>query len=247
MIFKTADFVFTPPPRLSWARRILIKPCAGYPLPYPVTTSPEILNIIIEGIRKVSDADIIIADGTPSGESIYSIYQALGYSFHHVLMFDVRDSIFLEIENPLTEFFATPTLWVPNAVLRSDFLISVTPFKVCGNRGHFSIANLLGLLPVSKYRIGEEGRGALYELGIERVLADLYYTLPFDLGIIEARQKFFYTDDPTKGRMEECGKIFIGEPYEIDREASQLAGVECEYLNLIDEARSQLGDLSMDI
>ncbi|HUV46066.1 MAG TPA: DUF362 domain-containing protein [Dehalococcoidia bacterium] len=247
MIFKTADFVFTPPPRLSWARRILIKPCAGYPLPYPVTTSPEILNIIIEGIRKVSDADIIIADGTPSGESIYSIYQGLGYSFHHVLMFDVRDSIFLEIENPLTEFFATPTLWVPNAVLRSDFLISVTPFKVCGNRGHFSIANLLGLLPVSKYRIGEEGRGALYELGIERVLADLYYTLPFDLGIIEARQKFFYTDDPTKGRMEECGKIFIGEPYEIDREASQLAGVECEYLNLIDEARSQLGDLSMDI
>ena len=247
MIFKSADFVFTPPPRLSWARRILIKPCAGYPLPYPVTTSPEILNIIIEGIRKVSDADIIIADGTPSGESIYSIYQALGYSFHHVLMFDVRDSIFLEIENPLTEFFATPTLWVPNAVLRSDFLISVTPFKVCGNRGHFSIANLLGLLPVSKYRIGEEGRGALYELGIERVLADLYYTLPFDLGIIEARQKFFYTDDPTKGRIEECGKIFIGEPYEIDREASQLAGVECEYLNLIDEARSQLGDLSMDI
>jgi len=247
MIFKSADFVFTPPPRLSWARRILIKPCAGYPLPYPVTTSPEILNIIIEGIRKVSDADIIIADGTPSGESIYSIYQGLGYSFHHVLMFDVRDSIFLEIENPLTEFFATPTLWVPNAVLRSDFLISVTPFKVCGNRGHFSIANLLGLLPVSKYRIGEEGRGALYELGIERVLADLYYTLPFDLGIIEARQKFFYTDDPTKGRIEECGKIFIGEPYEIDREASQLAGVECEYLNLIDEARSQLGDLSMDI
>jgi len=50
-----------------------------------------------------------------------------------------------------------------------------------------------------------------------------------------------------KGRIEECGKIFISEPYEIDREASQLAGVECEYLNLIDEARSQLGDLSMDI
>jgi len=248
MIFKTSDFVFTPPPRLSWARRVLIKPCAGYPLPYPVTTSPEILNTIIEGVRKVSDADIIIADGTPSGESIYPIYQALGYSFRHVLMLDGRDSIFLEIENPLTQFFATPTFWVPNAVLRSDFLISMTPFKVCGNKGHFSIANLLGLLPVSKYQKGGKGGwGALYELGIERVLADLYYTLPFDLGIIEARQKFFYTDDPTKGRIEECGKIIIGEPYEIDREASQLAGVECEYLNLIDEARSQLGDLSMDI
>ena len=132
---------------------------------------------------------------------------------------------------------------MPNLVLRSDFLISVTPFKVCGNSGRFSIANLLSLLPVSKYQRGKQGGwGALYELGIERVFADLYFTLPFDVGIIEAHQKFFYTDEPTKGRVEECGKIFVGEPYEVDREASQLAGVECEYLNLIDQGRSQLED-----
>jgi len=243
MIFRTSDFVFTPPPQLSWARRVLIKPCAHFSSPYPVTTSPEILNTIIEGIRKVSDADIIIADGTPTGEAIYPIYRALGYDFHHVLMLDIRDSIFLEIENPLTEFFATPTFWVPNVVLRSDFLISVTPFKVCGNSGRFSIANLLGLLPVSKYRKGRQvGWGELYELGIERVLADLYYTLPFDLGIIEADKKLFYTDDPTKGKVEECGKILIGEPHEVDREASQLAGIDTEHLRLIDEGKSLLED-----
>jgi len=243
MIFEASDFVFTPPPRLSWARRVLIVPCAHFPLPYPITTSPEILNTIIEGIRKVSDADILIADGTPSGESIYPAYQALRYNFRNVLMLDIRDSTFLEMENPLAQFFATPTFWVPNLVLRSDFLISVTPFKVCGNSGRFSIANLLSLLPVSRYQRGKQGGwGALYELGIENVLADLYFTLPFDVGIIEAHQKFFYTDEPTKGRVEECGKIFVGEPYEVDREASQLAGVECEHLNLIDQGRSQLED-----
>jgi len=243
MIFRSSDFVFTPPPQLSWARRVLIKPYAHFPLPYPATTSPEILNTIIEGIREVSDADIIIADGTPTGEAIYPIYQALGYDFHHVIMLDIRDSIFLEIENPLTEFFATPTFWVPNVVLRSDFLISVTPFKVCGNSGRFSIANLLGLLPVSKYRKGRQvGWGELYELGIERVLADLYYTLPFDLGIIETDKKLFYTDDPTKGKVEECGKILIGEPREVDREASQLAGIDTEHLRLIDEGKSLLED-----
>jgi len=244
MIFKASDFIFTPPPQLSLAGRVLIKPCAGYPLPYPVTTSPEILNTIIEGIRKVSDADILIADGTPGGESIYPVYQTLGYSSGRTLMLDVRDSIFVEMETPLTKFFATPIFWVPNLVLRSDFLISLAPFKVCGNSGRFSIANLLGLLPVGKYQRAKQGgwSALLYSLGIDKVLADLYFTLPFDLGIIEARQKFFYTDDPTKGRVEECGKIFVGEPYEIDREASQLAGVECEYLDLIDEGRSQLED-----
>jgi len=244
MIVNASDFVFTPPPQLSWARRVLIKPCAGYPLPYPVTTSPGILSTIVEGIRKVTDADILIADGTPSGESIYPVYQALGYNFHHVLMLDIKDSIFVEVENPLPHFFALPTFWVPNVVLRSDFLISVTPFKVCGNTSRFSVANLLSLLPISKYQKDNLGnwRGLLYELGIEGVLADLYFTLPFDMGIIEARHKFYYTDDPTKGRIEEYGKILIGEPHEIDCEASQIAGIESEHLKLIDEGRSKLED-----
>ncbi|GAI11847.1 unnamed protein product, partial [marine sediment metagenome] len=172
MIIKDSDFVFTPPPQLSWARRVLIKPCAGYPLPYPVTTSPKLLNTIIKGIRKVSNADILIADGTPSGESIYPIYQALGYNFHHVLMLDIRDSIFIEVQNPLPQFYAVESFWVPNVVLRSDFLISITPFKVCSSSGRFSVANLLSLLPVSKYQRSKSGGwGALYELGIEQVLA----------------------------------------------------------------------------
>lgn len=243
MIVEDSDFVFTPPPQLSWARRVLIKPCAGYPLPYPVTTSPKLLNAIIKGIRKVSKADILIADGTPSGESIYPIYQALGYNFHHVLMLDIRDSIFIEVQNPLSEFYAVESFWVPNVVLRSDFLISVTPFKVGGSSGRFSVANLLSLLPVSKYKKGKSGGwGALYELGIEKVLADLYFTLPFDLGIIEAHQKFFYTDDPTKGKVEDFGKILVGEPYEIDSEATRIAGVDCEHLRLISKGRVQLED-----
>ena len=243
MIVKDSDFVFTPPPQLAWARRVLIKPCAGYPLSYPVATSPKLLNTIIKGIRRISNADILIADGTPTGESIYPIYQALGYNFHHVLMLDIRDSIFIEVQNPLSQFYAVESFWVPNVVLRSDFLISVTPFKVCGNFGHFSVANLLSLLPVSKYRKGKLGGwGALYELGIERVLADLYFTLPFDLGIIEAHQKFLYSADPTIGETEDYGKTLIGEPYEIDIEASQIAGVSSQYLGLISEGRGQLED-----
>lgn len=243
MIVKDSDFVFAPPPQLAWARRVLIKPCAGYPLPYPVTTSPKLLNALIRGIRRISNADILIADGTPSGESIYPIYQALGYNFRHVLMLDIRDSIFIEVQNPLTEFYAVESFWVPNVVLRSDFLISVTPFKVSGSCGHFTVANLLSLLPVTKYRKGRsDGWKTLYDLGIEKVLADLYFTLPFDLGIIEAHQKFSYTNDPTKGEVEDYGKILVGEPHDIDLKASQIAGVKCEHLKLISEGRVQLED-----
>jgi len=243
MIANDSDFVFAPPPQLAWARRVLIKPCAGYAYSYPVATSPRLLNTIIKGIRKISNADILIADGTPSGESIYPVYQALGYDFHRVLMLDIRDSIFIEVQNPLSQFYAVESFWVPNVVLRSDFLISTTPFKVCGNSGRFSVANLLSLLPVSKYRKGKSGGwGALHALGIEKVLADLYFTLPFDLGIIEAHQKFSYTDDPTKGEAEDYGKTLIGEPFEIDIEACETARIRCEHLRLISEGRVQLED-----
>lgn len=243
MIFKDSEFIFTPPREISWARRILIKPCAGYAAPYPATTSPQILRTIIEGISKVSSADIIIADATPSGEPIYPIYSALGYDFPNVLLLDTKDSIFVEVENPLSKFFAVPTFWIPNVVLRSDLLISVTPFNICKDTACFSIANLLSLLPVSKYKWGKRGGWAtLYALGIERVLADLYFTMPFDLGIIEARQKLFYADDPTKGETKEYGKIFMGEPYEVDRQASKAARIKSKYLQLIEEGKTELED-----
>ena len=241
MIFEASQFVFKPPPLVSRARRVLIKPNAGYPMPYPISTSRETMNLIIESIKQVSDADIIILEGTHNGESIYPIYQALGYDFPRVLMLDVRDCIWVEVENPLPHPFVVPTFWVPNVVLSSDYLISVAPFKVIGGSGYLSVPNLLSLLPVSKYRGDAPGGwGNLYELGIEKVIADLYFTLPFDLGVVDARQKFISADSLSQGKTEEYGKIFAGEPYEVDREAARLSGVTGRYLALIEDGKAEL-------
>ena len=238
MIFEASEFVFTPPPVVSRARRVLIKPSANYSAPYPVSTSREILATMVRGIRQVSDADILILESTPGGEPVYPIYQSLGYDFPRVLMLDVKDCIWVEVDNPLPKPLAVPTFWVPNVILSSDYLITVSPFKVAMGRGNLSIMNLLTLLPSSKYR-GEAaaGWGALFSLGIEKVVADLYFTLPFDLGIVEARQKFITSDDLLQGKVEPCGKIFVGEPYEVDREASEVLGIRTEYLDLIREAK----------
>ena len=238
MIVETSEFIFKAPPAVSRARRVLIKPSACYPEPYPVTTSRDILSVIIKGIRQVSDADILILEGTPSGESIYSVYQALGYNFPRVLTLDVRDCIWVEVDNPLAKPLAVPTFWVPNVILSSDYLITVAPLKVLKDKGNFSITNLLTVLPSSKYSNGQTaGWGSLHSLGIDKVVSDLYFTLPFDLGIIEARQKFTTWDDPVHGEVEECGKVFVGEPYEVDCEASETLGLRARYLNLIKMAK----------
>ncbi|MBA7484526.1 hypothetical protein ES707_20054 [subsurface metagenome] len=149
MILDAEGFVFEPPPVISRARRVLIKPSAAYPTPYPVSTSREMLSAIIEGIRQVSDADILILEGTPDGEPVYPIYQSLGYNFPRVLTLDVRDCIWVEVDNPLPKPLIVPTFWVPNVILSCDYLITVAPLKVIEGRGHLSIANLLSVLPSS--------------------------------------------------------------------------------------------------
>lgn len=241
MIFEAINFVFKPPPQVRWARRILIKPYAGYPLPYPITTSRESLEAVISGIRQVSEADIILLEGSPHNGSMRSIYRDLGYDFPRVLTLDVEDCILVEVENPLTRPFALPTFWLPNVLLYCDYLITITPFKIFDKQGSFSIKNLLGLLSASKYR-GDRGTdwGSLYSLGIDKVIADLYFTLPFDLGIIDARERFLGTNEPTEGISEDYGKIFVGEPYEVDCEASQSIRLVTEHLQLIEIAKTQL-------
>jgi len=238
LIFEASDFVFKAPSTVSRARRILIKPSVSYPALYPVTTSRDVLATIIRGIRQVSDADILLLEGTPGGESIYPIYQSLGYDFPRVLMLDVKDCIWVEVDNPLPKPLAVPTFWVPNVILSSDYLITVAPLKVTRGKGSLSIMNMLTLLPNSKYR-GEAPGGweTLYGLGIDRVITDLYFTLPFDLGIVEARQKFTSWDDPVSGKTEEYGKVFVGEPYQVDCEVSEALGLKTDYLDLVKEAK----------
>jgi len=238
LIFEASEFVFKAPPVLSRARRVLIKPSACYSAPYPVTTSRDMLSVIIDGIRQVTDADILLLEGTPGGSPIYPIYQALGYNFPRVLSLDVKDCIWVEVDNPLPKPLAVPTFWVPNVILSSDYLITMAPLKALNGIGSLSLMNLLTVLPSDKYS-GEapEGWGSLYNLGIDKVIADLYFTLSFDLGIIEARQKFTSLGDPIQGEIEEYGKVFIGEPYQVDCEASEALGLKTGYLDLIKAAK----------
>ncbi|RJO62835.1 MAG: hypothetical protein C4542_01940 [Dehalococcoidia bacterium] len=241
MVFDSEDFVFEAPPAIARARRVLIKPVAGYPVGYPITTSREMMVSIIMGIRQISDADILILEGTSTGAPVAPMYQALRYDFPRVLTLDVRDTTLVEVENPLLKPLVMPTFMVPNVILSSDYLISVTPLKVIGGLGRLTIANLLGLIPATKYGTGTRGGWEeLYALGIDKVLSDLFYTMPFDLGIIEADQKFISKNDPAKGEKEPVGKIFVGEPYRVDVEASQSLGIKMDYIKLIDEARVDL-------
>ena len=235
MRFDAAEFYFKAPYIVSRARRVLIKPNTCFPQSAAVATGREMLATIIKGIRQVSDADILLLDGTADGQPVQPLYQSLGYDFPRVLSLDVNDCTWVEVDNPLTKPLAVPTFWVPNVVLSSDYLISLAPANVVNGTAYMSIMNLLSLLPSSKYSDDSgNGWGDLYSLDINKVLADLYFTLPFDLGIIESRR------ESAGSKTGQCGQVFVGEPLQVDFEASQALGIKTDYLDLIREAEVEL-------
>jgi hypothetical protein len=242
MIFEAANFVSEPPAKVAFAHRILIKPSAGCSKPHPITTSRETLGAVITGIRKVSSADILILEGSAGDETVHSIYKELGYDFPHTMLLDVDQSVPVAVENSLAKPFVLTTFWIPNVILSCDFLITIAPFKVVAGQGSFCIRNLLGLLPASKYPQEVKGfRGTEQSLGIDNIIADLHFTLPFDLGIIDGRKRFTGAKDHFNGEVEDYGKIFVGSPYEVDSEAANAAGVTTDYLLPIEEVRTQQG------
>jgi len=240
MIFQADDFVFEPPREVAFARRVLVKPCARFALPHPMTTSRETLGAVVAGIKKVSGADIVILEGSGSGRPMLSLYKDLGYDYPHTILLDVDDCVPVAVENPLNKPFAVSTFWVPNIILSCDFLITISPFKIVGGKGDLTIKNLLGLLPAARYRRETKVAPKFgQEADIDNVIADLYFTLPFDLGIVDGRKKLISAEDPFKGEVEDYGKVFVGPPYEADLEASQAAGATTEHLRLIEEAKAE--------
>ncbi len=241
MMYDAADFIFEPPIEVSRARRVLVKPAAAYAaLPYPVTTSRETLAAVIRGIRRISDADIVLLE-CPVDDHARSVYRSLGYDFPRVLGLDVRDCTLVEVENPLPKPNALANFWIPNVILSCDYLISVAPFRVRDHRGWLSTANLLGLLPRTKYaETNGRDRTSLSRFDIQAVIADLYFTVPFDLGVIDARMKFICEQDMTKGGIEEYGKMFVGEPLDVDEEASNATATSTPYLHMITAGKADM-------
>ena len=242
MIFDAAEFVFEPPREIAFARRVLIKPSACSSQPHPMTTSRETIEAVIAGIRKISGADILILEKSSGPETMQAIYRELRYDFPHAMLLDVNQCVPVAVENPLLKPFALSTFWVPNVILSCDYLITIAPFRTVAGTGDFSIKNLLGLLPDARYRREMKNFSSLaHQADIDNVVADLYFTLPFDLGIVDGRKRLTSTGDLLQGEIEDYGRVFVGPPHEADEEASQAAGVSTEYLRLIEEAKAEKG------
>jgi uncharacterized protein (DUF362 family) len=236
------------PEKVSQARRILIKPNAGYPQGHPVTTRVTLLMQVIESLRAVNaTAEILVVEGSTNQGNQASNFQALGYEALGVKLLDAE---LQEMKAyPVKSFGRTPNfpeIWAPRLLKEVDFSISVSAYKLFPNNSgaglwnaSMTVKNFFGLLPRSRYTSGNpKTRGQLHKQGLQQSIVDVYAALGpyFHYGIVDAEQGFTSTgNSPTKGEAGYFGKVFSGPNLvALDRHALEFFGHPGpEYLNIL--------------
>ncbi len=248
------ESAYTPPQAAIAARRILVKPNLGYPVPAPVTTSVGVLAAVLRGLRRVNPtAEILIVEGVCSPVSLSEIAARLG-------VWDILDGgmQLLDADTlPLAEYanrsphpvrFAR--LFAPALLREVDCRLTVSAFKRTQLKDtpliSASLKNLYGLLPRSRYRArSPHARGQLHRPSVPAVLQDVYFCLGywFEGAVVDGDRRFVSRDwHPDKGESLPFGQIVWGDdPIAVDRAACAAAGEPIpSYVEAIEHLRSQM-------
>lgn len=231
-----AQFTYTPPRSAIDAKRILLKPNLGYPAPHPATVSMEVLDAVIQGIRRVNpSAEILIVEGVCHSLPAPVIMQKLGLPAllgDKVYFLDADTLPCIRYPNSASTPFRFEDMEAPALISEVDCRISIGCIKRTWLKNNVlmscSIKNLYGLFPRAKYKArSPKSRGQLHRPDVHQVIADVYHTLGilFDGAVIDGTEKFISKDwQPDQGHGQPFGKVIWGDNLlECDRKACELA------------------------
>ena len=209
--------------------KILLKPNLVNNSPFPITTSPDCCEAVIEYIKTCSNAEIIIAEGCGDKDLDTSdIFKDLKYTEvaerHEITLVDLNYAKLKKLSKPDCTVF--PEMYLPEIAF-THYIISIPVLKahtlstITG-----SLKNMLGFAP-PKYYSGRFGiwKKAIFHDNIHQSIIDLNKYRSPDLTLLDARVGMadYHLGGP------QCeppvNKIVAGfSPLAVDREAAQLLG-----------------------
>ncbi len=214
---------------LNKQAKILLMPNLVNNTPFPVTTSPDCCEAVIEYIKNCSDAKIIIAEGCGDKDlDTDDIFESLGYTTlakkHNVSLVDLNYSKLKKLsKNDCTVF---PEMYLPEIAF-THYIISIPVLKahslsiITG-----SLKNMIGFAP-PKYYSGRFGiwKKAVFHDNIHQSILDLNQYRSPDMTLLDASVGMaeYHLGGP------QCeppvNKLVAGyNPLAVDREAAQLLG-----------------------
>ncbi len=212
---------------------ILLKPNLVTASHHPVTTSPEACAAVIAYIRKVSEAEIVIAEGTGDAHTdTPAVFSALGYDElaknYQVELIDLNEAPLVKREDPACSFF--PEIYLPRIAF-SHFIVSLPVLKAHSlSTLTGTLKNMIGFAP-PRYYAGRFGiwKKAVFHRHIHRAIRELNRYRTPDLSLLDA--SIGLRDYHLGGACCDppANKIVAGtDPLAVDRTAATLLGINWE-------------------
>ncbi len=210
---------------------ILIKPNLVNDSPHPVTTSPECCDAIIEYLHKITDAEIVIAEGTGDSDlETPEVFENLGYcelaDKYGVPLIDLNYEPLKKLENESCPVF--PEMYLPEIAF-THYIISVPVIKahslsiITG-----TLKNMMGFAP-PKYYSGHYGtwKKAVFHKSMQQSVIDLNKYRTPDLTLMDASVGLAEFHLGGAECSPPVGKIIAGfDPVEVDRKSAELLGFD---------------------
>ncbi|MCW5979564.1 MAG: DUF362 domain-containing protein [Bryobacteraceae bacterium] len=227
-------------------KRVLLKPnLVEYSSAAPINTHPIVVAAAADALYSLGAAEVVVADGPGHVRDTMLLLDESGL---RSALGSLRDVRFVDLNTdsvrrvrPRGGFTSLDELWLPEAVLSADIVISVPKIKTHHWAGvTLSLKNLFGVAPGSVYGWP---KNVLHWQGISRSIAELAATVPVHFVIadgIEAMEG----NGPLHGAARPLRCLVLGDdPVATDATCSRLMGIDPARVRHLRMVSSMFGNL----
>lgn len=225
-------------------KTVLLKPNLVEDLPGPVNTNPALVRAAANCFLHLGAKRVIAGDGPGNQRDTEAVLAASGLApalgSIGVEFVDLsRDA--LSLVKLKTNFSGLKRLWLPQAFLNADFVVSMPKVKTHHWAGAtLGLKNMFGVVPGAKYGWP---KNLLHWHGIDSSIVDIAATLRIDLVIADGIVAM-EGDGPLLGRPRPLNRLVISDdPVAADATCARLMGFEPARIPYLKTAGGFLGNL----
>lgn len=226
-------------------KSVLLKPnLVGLDPEALTNTHPAVVGAAREGFLRLGARSVVIGDGPGLERDTEAIVESMRLGDYIGKLGEVFVDLNLDDVHriPLrTRASRLKELFLPDTVLRSDFVVSMPKLKTHHWAGvTLSLKNMFGIVPGTCYGWP---KNVLHWAGISQALLDINSTVRPDFSIVDGIVGM-EGNGPLQGNPKVCGVLVLGEdPVAVDATCSRIMGLVPDRIDYLAQASCLLGHL----
>ena len=212
-----------------------------------INTHPAVVNAARECFLRMGAREVLIGDGPGHDRDTEAVVEAAGLCQYISNLRDIFVDLNLDDATCLslrTHASSLKKLFLPNTVLRSDFVVSMPKMKTHHWSGvTLSMKNMFGIVPGGCYGWP---KNILHWAGIDKSILDINATVRPNFAIVDGIVGM-EGNGPIQGSPKNSKVLVLGDdPVAVDASCARIMGIVPERVGYLEKAGWLLGHLQTD-